>query len=678
MIQIPNYTIKNELCKHDTATTYLAEHTESSSPNLFVLKVIHTESARSDAFRSCFLTVGKQLMALEHPHLVKVYDSGITDDNLCYITMEYLAQGSFSEKKLQEPRPIASILTIIENIGSALSYIHNQNVIHGNLKPENILLSSNGVKLTDAGYTELQEVSGDLALLQENFHYMSPEQVTMSKLDQRSDIYSLGLILYEMLVGEKAFSATTTTEAIYQHTMLAPPDLPTKYSYLQSVLDKALTKSPDGRYKTVKEMLQALEISVDAFNINQLVHQIHIKAATDNSPTSSPKRSWTKRGILIGLVFVVGLVSLVFALSSKGKRQAVTTESASLIAIKKEEITNAEDKTKNTNDENHESNNDLDVIIPHAVPTSKISIDILAATDKKPLKASIVIISKDAGEIIVDGKNLGRSEFDLEAGEYKVQVKNKGYYSQSKRLKITDTPHDNVIFNLEKIILTGQLKVWAINKQDTKPLQATYEVRGINNNYHKKQKKRQSSNFKLPLGQYDLIVSYKAKTIKKRITIKQNETLNKKIIFTLPKEKPKPVRTSKPEKKPSENEKDEMVENEKKPNKKSKLPIKEAKKTTNNSTNHHGDNQLSRIYMTAKLGSDQGRRLSADFFLYQNQKLVKKALKKREIQFNVPSGKYIIKVTYKGVSSQASAIIEKGEIIDQVFVYDNIPSLLTQ
>jgi len=695
MITIPNYIIKKELGKSSMEATYLAENTVLNH-NVF-LRVIHPDNAKNDAFRHHFLTIGERLIRWEHPHIVKIYDVGITDDNIFYISMEYLEKENLRKKISQKNTSVASVLKITKDVGEALSYIHNQGFIHGNLKPDNIFFNHEGItKLLDNGCTELKSASSDLAL-QGNLHYMSPEQAAMTKLDQRADIYSLGLIIYEMLVGEKAFYANTTADAISQHTMHSHPDLPDKYSYLQPVLDKALAKSPYDRYTTIEDMLQALEVSVDTFHISQIDNQVeieHTKTEAFNkgiyvkhqsvyvenqsvyvSHQDKSQKPWLFRGLLAGFLVLLTLLAFLFnhiitidsfnkkpIISEHTDKNFVTTAAFSsppnethvnpVSFIEKNEKIETHDRNKKVNKGSEERLSSGDIGIHDRnkksaestlekkshIPTSKVLINTFSAKNKETLKANIKITSKETNEVIVDGKNIAPRQFELEVGEYALRVTHKGYVSQSKLLKITDIPHNEVAFNLkEKALLIGRLKVRAVSKKNATALHAIYEVRGINSTYYNKKKKRKSAYFKLPVGKYELSVRYKDKTIKKRITIKKDKTINKKLTFNLSNEKI--------DKKPT----------------KTKLP----KKITT----------LGYIHISAKLAHEKGRHLPADFFLYHNQKMVKKALGRKSIRFKVPTGKYVIKVMYKGVSSQAKAVVEKGDIIEQTFIYDNIPTL---
>lgn len=788
MIQIPNYTLKKELRSDSVSTVYLAE-SELLNNRLVTLTIIHNDIAKKDVFRKQFLAIGQRIQQLKHPYLTTVHAIDISRDThnndiICYIATEYPQQNnaqtglySLNDKINNETLPITTILTIIKHVGEALSYIHQQGFIHGNINPYSILFDhNNNAKLADTGFAELLEhVSSDLTS-QDTLHYISPEQAAMTPTDHRTDIYSLGLVLYEMLTTQKAFMAETTAQAIYQHTMLCPADLPTSYSHIQPVLDKALAKSASDRYPTVVEMLNALEAAVEV-----------------ESPPIEPQKtqkSWLVGGIIAGGFTISALMVWFFThnMTSSGgdegdnNQVAINTlveplslpitESATVakdVIVKPnnevlqlkpigllnnntetqtngnnamestEQDKNKEENTKvasdiDTNNNDSENKNQLEKEIPttnepenkssqttqinttetkpivptaadatssdiiHAVPSSKITIKVIAEKDKKPLVTRIVITSKPSNEVIVDtkDKDLPKKQFELEVGEYEVRTEKAGYISQSQALTITDAPQDELVFRLKDIILTGQLKLTAVSKEAKNPLQADYEVRGINSDYYKQRDKRTSARFKLPTGKYRFSVHYNDKVINKTIKIEANQVINEQVAFTLiepekntqekQEEKKQPnkedsqqdkitEKKNTEQKKSADNSDQDKAENTKKNQANTKPEDgKETKKEKEQDTKKAQQVVLGSIYMTAKLGSEQGRRLPAQFSLYQNKKLIKEITNTRVAQFQVPPGKYLIKVTYQGVSSQASAILKPNEVIEQTFVYDNIPS----
>jgi len=263
MIKIPNFTIKSELGRGGMATVYLA--TQDMLNRDVALKVLLPDMMKDENLRKSFLSEGNIIASLEHPNIISIYDIGISDETTFFMTMEYLSGGSLKDKLAKGSLPFSQSLQILSEISEGLTYAHSKGYIHRDIKPGNILFRANDTAVvTDFGIAKLQDTSGELTQMGFSVgtvQYMSPEQATTSDLDYRSDIYSLGLLFYEMLTGQKAFKAETNIQAIHQHTSMPPPKLPDEYAHLQSVIDKVLAKSPDARYQSTKEFVEAIKNS---------------------------------------------------------------------------------------------------------------------------------------------------------------------------------------------------------------------------------------------------------------------------------------------------------------------------------------------------------------------------------------------------------------------------------
>ena len=261
MIEIPNFTVERELGRGGMATVYLAEQDMLSRH--VALKVMLPDMARDDNFRKNFLSEGKIIANLEHTNIVRIYDVGVIDDSILYMAMEYLSKGTLKEKLNEGKLSYEKSLKILEETSAGLSYAHAKGYIHRDIKPGNILFRKNGTAvITDFGIAKLQDTSGELTRMgytMGTVQYMSPEQAVTTDLDHRSDIYSLGLVFYEMLTGQKAFKAESTIQAIHQHTTVAPPELPLEYGFLQSTIDKVLAKEPEDRFQSAVEFVDAVK-----------------------------------------------------------------------------------------------------------------------------------------------------------------------------------------------------------------------------------------------------------------------------------------------------------------------------------------------------------------------------------------------------------------------------------
>ena len=260
MIEIPNFTVERELGRGGMATVYLAVQ-DMLSRNV-ALKVMLPDMARDENFRKSFLSEGKIIANLEHPNIVRIHDFGIIDDSILYMAMEHLSEGTLKEKLAKGKLSYDAALKIIEDTSAGLQYAHAKGYIHRDIKPGNILFREDGTAvITDFGIAKLQDTSGELTRMgytMGTVQYMSPEQAVTTDLDHRSDIYSLGLVFYEMLTGQKAFKAESTIQAIHQHTTVAPPQLPPEYSFLQVAIDKVLAKDPGDRFQNITDFVDSV------------------------------------------------------------------------------------------------------------------------------------------------------------------------------------------------------------------------------------------------------------------------------------------------------------------------------------------------------------------------------------------------------------------------------------
>ena len=260
MINIPGFTIDKEVGHGGMATVYLG--VQDLLKRDVALKIMLPEMARDKKFRNSFMSEGAIIASLDHPNIVRIHDIGIVDETILYMAMEYLSGNTLKEKLSKGILPFPEAFRILKQVASGLSYAHDKGYIHRDIKPGNILFRENGTAvITDFGIAKLQDTSGELTQMgytMGTIQYMSPEQVVTTDLDKRSDIYSLGLIFYEMLTGLKAFKAETAIQAIHQHTTLPPPTLEGEYAYLQAAIDKVLAKEPENRFQNATDFVKAV------------------------------------------------------------------------------------------------------------------------------------------------------------------------------------------------------------------------------------------------------------------------------------------------------------------------------------------------------------------------------------------------------------------------------------
>ncbi len=235
------------------------------------IKVLPPYYAADPAFVERFKLEARAMAQLSHPNIVIIHDTGEENGRL-YIIMEYVAGGTL-KKKMTSGMPIAEVTRIISEVASALTYAHSRGIVHRDVKPVNVLLDSNGrAVLSDFGIAKILQTSAVLTQSGAGVgtpEYMSPEQCRgTGNVDARSDIYALGVMLYEMLTGHTPFEADSYTALAHSHIYEAVPP-PSKLNprispAVQSVVMKALEKSPANRFQKATDMAAALEEAADA------------------------------------------------------------------------------------------------------------------------------------------------------------------------------------------------------------------------------------------------------------------------------------------------------------------------------------------------------------------------------------------------------------------------------
>lgn len=242
------------------------------------VKVLRPSLAADEKIVARFSREARAASRISHPHALSVTDFGESEDGVVFLVMEYLSGKTLKEIIRQEgPMPLPRVVEIIRQVGGALEAAHEQGVVHRDLKSENImLLGSNGpdyAKVLDFGIAKIKEPEGtyDPGLTAPDIvigtpQYMSPEQCSQSPdIDARSDLYSLGVIIYEMLVGHVPFSGESPTAIMLKHlqepapSLLAErPDLP---ATLGRVVMRAMAKLPENRYQSVAELVADLTLA---------------------------------------------------------------------------------------------------------------------------------------------------------------------------------------------------------------------------------------------------------------------------------------------------------------------------------------------------------------------------------------------------------------------------------
>ncbi|MFN8413109.1 MAG: protein kinase [Anaerolineales bacterium] len=259
------YRIIEQLGQGGMATVYKAYH--AALDRYVALKVLHPAFHQDQTFTARFQREARVVAKLEHPNIVPIYDYS-EHEGRPYLVMKYIEGDTLKARFSAGPLSAAEIEKVVDSVGSALAYAHKQGILHRDIKPSNVLLATDGVMyLADFGLARIAE-AGESTLSSDSImgtpQYISPEQAMGVKdLDAGTDIYSFGVMLYEMVVGQVPFSADTPFSIIHDH-IYTPLPLPSEVNpkvpeSVQRVLLKALAKIRDDRYASVNEMNRAFK-----------------------------------------------------------------------------------------------------------------------------------------------------------------------------------------------------------------------------------------------------------------------------------------------------------------------------------------------------------------------------------------------------------------------------------
>lgn len=275
-MNLGKYQLREQLGHGGMASVYRAYHPQLD--RFVAIKVLRGELVDDPEFLARFQREAKIVAALRHANIVQVYDADRQDD-IYYMVMELL-EGDTLKARLgdyrvrEEQMPLGEAVRVTLNVLDGLAYAYSEGMIHRDLKPANILLTKRGqAVITDFGIAQMvggtrHTLSG---ALMGTLNYMAPEQGMQNQSDVRSDLYSLGIVLYEMLTGKPPFDADTPLAILMKHVNEPLPMPPTTGVAItepfERVLLKVLSKNPDDRYQTAEEMAEALRVAADEANI---------------------------------------------------------------------------------------------------------------------------------------------------------------------------------------------------------------------------------------------------------------------------------------------------------------------------------------------------------------------------------------------------------------------------
>src|SRR5689334_5472526 len=355
------------LARGGMAEVYLGTHLTLERP--VAVKLLHSYIEEEPTLLERFHREAKVVAGLRHPNIVQIFDFD-TADGHPYIVMEYLKGPTLATylRYLHQRKkriPSDQVASLLNGLTAALDYAHEQGVIHRDIKPSNIVLHNitdeipldkpltKGVEaiVTDFGLVRIVDAATQTAsgLVSGTPAYMSPEQARGDQVDHRTDIYSLGVVLYEMLAGRVPFEADNTVTILHMHIHTPPPAIPGIPAKAQAVIDRALQKNPQDRYPTSREMAIDFYLAIGMVTQAEIIRKpdqvspppseppvaltpeplpVEIKPQTEPEPRTkpepiakpeqlikpqpAPKPARSRSGIGMGLIALVVLILFAF------------------------------------------------------------------------------------------------------------------------------------------------------------------------------------------------------------------------------------------------------------------------------------------------------------------------------------------------------------------------------
>ncbi len=257
--QIPGYRVLRRLGQGGMATVYLA--TQESLDRPVSIKVMERDGLQDETSKQRFENEARTIARLTHPSIVSIYEVDRTADGRMYYIMPYLPNGDLSQRDLSKDE--ARVVDVLRALLSALEYAHARDIVHRDVKRENVLFdTSNHPQLADFGIA--LSTADTVRITTAGFAvgssgYMAPEQARGDAVDGRADLYSVGVLAYELLTGELPFRSSDALAIALMHAQKPIPRLPPSKRHWQGFIDCAMAKAPSDRFKDAQQMLQALD-----------------------------------------------------------------------------------------------------------------------------------------------------------------------------------------------------------------------------------------------------------------------------------------------------------------------------------------------------------------------------------------------------------------------------------
>ena len=305
-----HYEIRSQIGSGGMGDVYLADDTKLGRK--VAIKFLHEKFSKDEGLLNRFIQEAKAASALNHPNILTVYEIG-EHDGKHYISAEYI-DGKTLRERMKQRLTFDETLSIMVQTAEALSAAHQAGIVHRDIKPENIMVRSDGyVKVLDFGLaklTEINHIDGEeqtKKLVKTNpgvvmgtVSYMSPEQARGKNTDARSDVFSFGIVLYEMLTGKVPFSGETMTDILSSIISIEPQPITTLAPHLpkelQRMVQKTLRKKRDLRYQTTQDLLVDLKDLRDELQLEAKLEQTAVPNKPDSGQVSAPRHSTSSSG----------------------------------------------------------------------------------------------------------------------------------------------------------------------------------------------------------------------------------------------------------------------------------------------------------------------------------------------------------------------------------------------
>ncbi|MDB4985066.1 MAG: Serine/threonine protein kinase PrkC, regulator of stationary phase [Myxococcaceae bacterium] len=475
------YSIESVLGEGGMGLVYKARHVTLGKP--LAIKVLKAEVSKDQEIVQRFRQEAQSATAIGNHHIIDISDFGVLPDGSTYFVMEFL-DGISLTKAIEPNKPLKSARTIhiAKQLCRALGAAHEIGIVHRDLKPDNIYLISRGgdkdfVKVLDFGIAKVGGQKSKLTQVGQVFgtpHYMSPEQCSGTQVDKRTDIYALGVIMYEMTSSRVPFDADNLmgilTKHLYEepvqpHELPPPVDVPPA---LEAVIMKCLAKKPDLRYQTMQEVLADLELVEQGLTPTAVVEGV--RRATQNARENSReiRTEGTARGTttgfaadgtafdipktrptgliiggVVGALLLVG--GIVFALSGGDDGAA---------AVKPEP---AAERASDTHRAADDTKAEPGLPMPPAIPTpplERVAEETKAeAVAEAPVVRVHISSSPEGAEVLGDGALLGRTPFEVERpkrGEPALELTLKFAGHKDAAVRISANTQDKLQITLDK------------------------------------------------------------------------------------------------------------------------------------------------------------------------------------------------------------------------------------